>query len=203
MNRALAYTMLASLVLVAGCSKAPTEKVAAAEQAVNDARTAGAPKYLPEEFAKLESTLMNAKHEIAEQDAKFGLMRDYEKADQMLVAAQADAGRLASETGRKKEESKASALQAQQAAQGAVKNAQDLVAKAPVGKDRAAVQAIKADVEGLASSLPEVQKGIEAEDYQAAQARAKAIQDKSQAVSAEIETALAKMHKPQVAKKKQ
>ena len=203
MKKALPYTMLALVVLVIGCSKAPTEKVAAAEQAVNDARAAGAPKYLPEEFAKLESTLMNAKHEIAEQDAKFGLMRDYEKADQMLVAAQADAGRLAAETGRKKEESKTSAVQAQQAAQGAVKNAQDLVAKAPVGKDRAAVEAIKADVEGLANSLPEVQKAIDAEDYQAAQAKAKAIQDKSQAVSAEIETALAKVHKPQVARKKQ
>ena len=203
MKKALPYTMLALVVLVIGCSKAPTEKVAAAEQAVNDARASGAPKYLPEEFAKLESTLMNAKHEIAEQDAKFGLMRDYEKADQMLVAAQADAGRLASETGRKKEESKTSAVQAQQAAQGAVKNAQDLVAKAPVGKDRAAVEAIKADVEGLANSLPEVQKAIDAEDYQAAQAKAKAIQDKSQAVSAEIETALAKVHKPQVARKKQ
>jgi hypothetical protein len=202
MKKALPYTMLALVVLVIGCSKAPTEKVAAAEQAVNDARAAGAPKYLPEEFAKLESALMNAKHEIAEQDAKFGLVRDYEKADQMLVAAQADAGRLAAETGRKKEESKTSAVQAQQAAQGAVKNAQDLVAKAPVGKDRAAVEAIKADVEGLANSLPEVQKAIDAEDYQAAQAKAKAIQDKSQAVSAEIETALAKVHKPQVARKK-
>jgi hypothetical protein len=202
MKKALPYTMLALVVLVIGCSKAPTEKVAAAEQAVNDARAAGAPKYLPEEFAKLESALMNAKHEIAEQDAKFGLVRDYEKADQMLVAAQADAGRLAAETGRKKEESKTSAVQTQQAAQGAVKNAQDLVAKAPVGKDRAAVEAIKADVEGLANSLPEVQKAIDAEDYQAAQAKAKAIQDKSQAVSAEIETALAKVHKPQVARKK-
>jgi len=202
MKKALPYTMLALVVLVIGCSKAPTEKVAAAEQAVNDARAAGAPKYLPEEFAKLESALMNAKHEIAEQDAKFGLVRDYEKADQMLVVAQADAGRLAAETGRKKEESKTSAVQTQQAAQGAVMNAQDLVAKAPVGKDRAAVEAIKADVEGLANSLPEVQKAIDAEDYQAAQAKAKAIQDKSQAVSAEIETALAKVHKPQVARKK-
>ena len=204
MKNVLPYTMtILSLVLLVGCSKAPTEKVSAAEQAVNDARAAGAPKYLPDEFAKLESSLMNAKQEIAEQDSKFGLMRDYEKAEQMLVSTQAEAGRLTAETGKKKDEAKAAAIQAQQAAQAAVKNAQELVAKAPVGKDRAAVEAIKADVEGLTSSLPEVQKAIDAQDYQAAQANAKAIQDKSQAVSAEIETALAKVHKPQVARKKQ
>jgi len=204
MKSVLLYTMtILSLVLLVGCSKAPTEKVSAAEQAVNDARAAGAPKYLPDEFAKLESSLMNAKQEIAEQDSKFGLMRDYEKAEQMLVSAQAEAGRLTAETGKKKGEAKAAAIQAQQAAQAAVKHAQELVAKAPVGKDRAAVEAIKADVEGLTSSLPEVQKAIDAQDYQAAQANAKAIQDKSQAVSAEIETALAKVHKPQVARKKQ
>ncbi|WP_447978809.1 hypothetical protein [Candidatus Nitrospira bockiana] len=186
-----------ALLLIIGCAKAPTEKVAAAEKAVNDARAAGAAKYLPDEFAKLEGTLTSAKNELAEQDAKFGLLRDYEKAEQSLAAVQTDAARVASETTKKKEEAKAAAVQAQQGAQEAVKNAQDLVARAPVGKDRAAVEAIKADVEGLVTSLPEIQKAIDAEDYQAAEAKAKAVQEKSQAVATEIETALAKVQKAQ------
>lgn len=202
MKRLLMFAVVPVLLLSAACAKAPTEKVTAAEKAVNDARMAGAPKYAPEEFAKLESALTNAKNEVAEQDAKFGFLRDYEKAEQVLTATQTEATRVSAETAKRKEEAKATAVQAQQAADAAVKAAQSLVARAPVGKDRAALEAIKADIDGLATSLPDIQKTIDAEDYQAAQAKAKAIQDKSQAVSAELESALAKVHKAKPIKKK-
>ena len=96
------------------------------------------------------------------------------------------------EVGKKKEEMKAAAIQAHRDAQAAVKTAQQLVAKAPVGKDRAALEAIKADVRGLNASLTEVAAALEAGDYKAAQSKAKAIQDKSHSVSAEIQSALAK-----------
>ncbi len=202
MKRLLMFAVVPMLLLSTACGKAPTESVTAAEKAVNDARTAGAPKYAPEEFAKLESVLTNAKNEIAEQDAKFGFLRDYEKAEQVLTAAQTEATRVSAETAKRKEEAKAAAVQAQQAAQSAVTAVQVLVAKAPVGKDRAALEAIRADIVGLATSLPDIHKTIEAEDYQAAQAKAKAVQDKSQAVSAELESALAKVHKAKPTKKK-
>jgi hypothetical protein len=202
MKRLLMFAVVPILLLSAACAKAPTEKVTAAEKAVNDARTAGAPKYAPEEFAKLESALTNAKNEVAEQDGKFGFLRDYEKAEQVLTATQTEAARVSAETVKRKEEAKAAAVQAQQTAQSAVTTAQGLVAKAPVGKDRAALEAIKADIDGLTTSLPDIQKTIDAEDYQAAQAKAKAVQDKSQAVSAELESALAKVHKVKPTKKK-
>ena len=202
MKRLLMFAVVPVLLLSAACAKAPTEKVTAGEKAVNDARMAGAPKYAPEEFAKLESALTNAKNEVAEQDAKFGFLRDYEKAEQVLTATQTEATRVSAETAKRKEEAKATAVQAQQAADAAVKAAQGLVARAPVGKDRAALEAIKADIDGLATSLPDIQKTIDAEDYQAAQAKAKAVQDKSQAVSAELESALAKVHKAKPIKKK-
>lgn len=202
MKRLFMFMVVPVLLLATACTKAPTEKVTAAEKAVDDARAAGAPKYTPEEFAKLESALTNAKSEIAEQDAKFGFLRDYEKAEQGLTVAQTEATRVSAETAKRKEEAKTGAVQAQQAAQVAVTTAQQLVAKAPVGKDRAALEAIKADIDGLATSLPDIQKTLDAEDYQAAQAKAKAVQDKSQAVSAELESALAKVHTAKSAKKK-
>jgi hypothetical protein len=201
MKRLLIVTIVPVLMLTTACAKAPTDNVTAAEKAVNDARAVGAPKYAPEEFAKLESALTNAKNEVAEQDAKFGFLRDYEKAEQGLTAAQTEATRVSAETAKRKEEVKTGAVQAQQAAQAAVAAAQDLAKKAPVGKDRAALEAIKADLDGLAISLPDIQKTLDAEDYQAAQAKAKAVQDKSQAVSAELETALAKVHRAKPTKK--
>jgi hypothetical protein len=180
---------------VTGCTQAPTEKLAATEQAINDAQTAGAPNYMAEDFAKLEGMLTNAKNEIAEQDSKFGILRDYGSAEQLLATAQAEATRVTAETAKKKEQAKQVALQAQEAAQASVKMTQDLVKRAPVGKDRAAVEAIKADAQGLTASLSEVQTAIDAGDYLAAQAKAKAIKEKSHAVAAEIQTALAKVSK--------
>ena len=180
------------LLLVFGCAKAPTDKLAAAEQAVNEARTAGAADYMAEDFAKIEGMLANAKTEISQQNDKVAVLRDYEKAEQFLMAAQTESARVMGEVGRKKEEVKAAAIQAHRDAKEAVRTAQQLVAKAPVGKDRAALEAIKADVRGLSASLTEVSAALEAGDYKAAQSKAKAIQDKSQSVSAEIQSALAK-----------
>lgn len=193
MKQSFIYFMVVSaLALILGCAKPPTDKLAAAEKAVNEARTAGASTYLAEDFAKLEGMLTTAKNEIAEQDAKLALLRDYGKAEQLLAAVETDAVRVNTEAAKKKEEAKAAALQAQRAAQESVKTTQELVKKAPVGKDRAALQAIKADAQGLTASLPDVQKALDAGDYQAALTKAKAIQEKSQAVQAEIQGAMTK-----------
>lgn len=185
--------LIPALVLVVGCTQAPTDKLATTEKAINDARAAGAANYMAEDFAKLDGMLTNAKNEMAEQDSKFGFLRDYGKVEELLASAQTEAGRVTAEAAKKKEEAKQVALQAQQAAQESVKTAQDLVAKAPVGKDRAAVEAIKADAKGLTTSLAEVQTSIDSGDYLAAQAKAKAIKEKSEMVAAEIRGALAKV----------
>ncbi|MBI4400100.1 MAG: hypothetical protein HY581_00525 [Nitrospirae bacterium] len=193
MRRWFTFALAPVLLLAVGCAKAPTEKLESAEKAVNEARTAGAPSYMAEDFAKLEGMLANAKKEIADQDAKMALLRDYGKAEQLLASVPTDAVRVTADTAKKKEEAKVAAMQAQQAAQKAVKTAQDLVAKAPAGKDRAALEAIKADAKGLTTSLTEVQAAIDAGDYLAAQAKAKAIREKSEAVATEIRNALAKV----------
>lgn len=190
------------MLLLAACAQPPTEKLATAEKAVADAQAAGAQAYLAEDFTKLDGMLASAKKEITEQDAKFALLRDYGKSEQLLASISGDAGRVMTETGKKKEEAKAAATQAQQGAQEAVKAAQDLVAKAPAGKDRAALQAIKADAEGLTASLAEIQKALDGGDYQGAQAKAKAIQDKAQSIGAEVQIAMAKMQKGKPAKQK-
>jgi hypothetical protein len=191
-----------ALVLVAGCAKPPTDQIDAAEKAVKDAQQSGAATYVAEEYAKIEGTLAALKKEVADQDAKFALLRDYGKAEQLAAAAKADAERVKADAEKKREEAKSAALQAQQIAQESVKATLDLVAKAPAGKDRAALEAIKADAEALKASLNQVQIAIDKGDYQAAQTQAKAIHEKSTAVSQEIETALAKIGKGKAPAKK-
>lgn len=182
-------------ILLAGCAKPPAEQIEAAEKALKEAQMSGAATYTAQEYAKLEASLTAMKKEVADQDGKLALFRDYGKVEQLAASAKADGERVKAEAVIKKEEAKAGALQAQQVAQEAVKSAVELVATAPVGKDRAALEAIKNDVEALKTSLSQIQLAIDKEDYPAAQTQAKAIHDKGQTVSAELENALAKVGK--------
>ncbi len=193
MKRIMMLLLAPAFLLAVGCGKAPTDKLAETEKSVLDAKLAGASAYMAEDFAKLEGMLTNAQKEIDGQNAKFMLFRDYGKAEQLLASVRAEAPKLIEETAKKKEEAKDAALKAHDAAKGAVKQAQALVAKAPVGKDRAAVEAIKNDSKALTASLNEVQMAIASEDYLTAQAKAKAVQDKSRALAAEVKGALAKV----------
>ena len=192
MKRIMTILLAPTLLLAIGCSKAPDDKLGEAEKAVMDAKLAGAQAYVAEDFSKLEGMLNNAKKEMDDQNVKFVLFRDYGKTEQLLASVQAETPKLLEETAKKKEEAKDTALKAQEAAKEAVKKAQALVAKAPVGKDRAAVEAIKNDAKALTASLNDVQMAMDAEDYLTAQAKAKAVQDKSLSLSSEVRGALAK-----------
>lgn len=192
MKRIMTMLLVPALLLAVGCGKAPNDKLGEAEKAVLDAKLAGAQAYVAEDFAKLEGMLNNAKKEMDDQNAKFVLFRDYGKTEQLLVSVQAETPRLLEETAKKKAEAKDAALKAHEAAKDAVKKAQALVARAPVGKDRAAVEAIKNDAKALTASLNDVQMAMDTEDYLTAQAKARAVQDKSLSLSSEVRGALAK-----------
>jgi hypothetical protein len=187
--------VMCTLLMLTACAKPPTEQIDAAEKAVKEAQASGASTYVPDEYAKIEGTLAALKKEESDQEGKFALFRDYGKVEQLAITAKTEAERLTTEATKKKEEAKAAALQAQHVAQDAVKTTLELVAKAPAGKDRAALESIKADAEALKASLNQVQMAIDTADYPTAQTKAKAIEEKSHAVSQEIETALAKIGK--------
>jgi hypothetical protein len=190
-TRHLFVSILGLCVLITGCAQPPADQINAAEQAVKDAQQTGAATYVANDYAKVEGLLAAMKTEVAEQDAKFALLRDYGKAEQLAATTKAEAERIKADAAKKMEESKFAAVQAQQAAQAAVASTLALVAKAPVGKDRAAIQSIKT----LKASLNDVQMMLDKADYLGAQTKGKAIQDKAESVSHEIETALAKIGK--------
>jgi hypothetical protein len=182
-------------VLTSGCAQPPADQITAAEQAVKEAQQSGAATYVANDYAKVEGLLTAMKTEVAEQDGRFALLRDYGKAEQLAAMTKAEAERVQVDAAKKLEEAKSSATQAQHAAQTSVTSTLELVAKAPAGKDRAALESIKTDAEALKASLNDVQMMLDKADYLGAQTKAKAIQEKADAVSHEIETALAKIGK--------
>lgn len=193
--RHLLVSIMGACLLMSGCAQPPADQINAADQAVKDAQQSGAATYVPDDYAKLEGLLSAMKTEVAEQDGKFALFRDYGKAEQLAATTKAEAERLKTEAAQKLEEAKFGATQAHHAAQASVTSTLELVAKAPVGKDRAALQTIKTDAEALKASLNDVQMMIDKGQYLGAETKAKAIQEKADAVSHEIETALAKIGK--------
>lgn len=193
--RHLLVSIVGMCLLLSGCAQPPADQINAADQAVKDAQQSGAATYVPDDYAKLEGLLSAMKTEVAEQDGKFALLRDYGKAEQLAATTKAEAERLKTEAAQKLEEAKFGATQAHHAAQASVTSTLELVAKAPVGKDRAALQTIKTDAEALKASLNDVQMMIDKGQYLGAETKAKAIQEKADAVSHEIETALAKIGK--------
>ena len=192
---ALVGVLLAGALMVLKSETAPMEKLGAAEKAVNDAKAAGVPTSMPDDFAKLEDLLAKARTEIEEQNAKLGFLRTYAKADQLLTAVLTEAARLIAEAGKRQEEAKAAAVQAQRTAQEAVTQAQDLLEGAPAGKEQAALTLIKADIRKLGASLSEVQAALDSRNYQAAEAKANEIREKAQGVAAELRQAIEKVKK--------
>jgi len=184
-----------TLLAMAGCAQPPTDQINAATQAVKDAEQSGAATYLANDYAKIEAMIGALQSEVTSQDDKFALLRDYGKVAELAAAVKTEAERVKADAIKKMEEAKFAATQAHHAAQEAVQTTLQLVAQAPAGKDRAALEAIKSDADALKASINEVQMMLDKSDYMGAQTKAKAIQEKSQAVSQEIQTALAKIGK--------
>lgn len=184
--------VVAAAVLT-GCAEAPKEQLEAAQQAVEAAQTAGAPDYAKEEFTKLEQEFTEAKEEIANQEKAFALFRSYGKADEMLKRVAQHAKEVEEIARMKKAEAKAVAESGEKEAQTIVASVQELVAQAPVGKERAAVEAIKADLNGLQGRLGTIHSLIEKGDYAGAEAQAKALKEKGALLSQEIQKAIEKV----------
>ena len=75
--RHILLSIVGMCVLMSGCAQPPADQLNAAEQAVKDAQHSGAATYAANEYAKVEGLLAAMKTEVAEQDGKFALLRDY------------------------------------------------------------------------------------------------------------------------------
>ena len=83
LRKASLVSLALTLVVIAGCAEPPTQQIQEAEKALKDAQESGAATYSADEYAKLEGTLAALRKEVADQDEKFTLFRDYGKAQQL------------------------------------------------------------------------------------------------------------------------
>jgi hypothetical protein len=187
----MALLAVAALVFSA-CGSKPTKAIDDAKASLEALAKEGADKYAPEEYKKLNDNLTAALDEVKGQEGK--LFKKYGKVVELLNQVNTDAAALKAALPDKIEAAKNAALALQTEAQNAVKEAEALLKKAPMGKGtKADIEAFKADLKGLNESLPQIQTALEAKDYIGAADQAKAIKDKAMSIVEEINAAIAKV----------
>ena len=186
--------MFAVTIVFTACAKQPTQELNDAKAAIDAAIAEGGEKYANEEVKTLNDEITAAMDEIKTQDGK--ILKNYDKAKELLAKVKTGGETLKTEMPAKKEKAKNDAMAALDAAKAAVNDARTLLGKAPRGKGTMAdIEALKADVAGLESSLTEVQTLMDGEDYFAAADKANGIKTKAEEVSSQISQALEKVGK--------
>lgn len=190
--------LLLALTLTAGisaCSKQPAEEIGATKTAVDAAISEGAEKYAAEDFKALQDSLTAAMEEVKAQEGK--MFGKYDKAKELLAQVKTNAEAVKTKAVAARDEMKVGATTAKDAATAALVDVQALLAAAPVGKgSEADLEAMRADVAGLDTTLAEVQPLIDGGDFVLAKEKADAILAKVAAITTEIQAAEAKMPAP-------
>jgi len=182
----------AVLLGMVGCAQPPTQQLEAARKAVETARTAGAGKYAMEEFAQLEQQMNSARQELAVQEQTMTIFRSYSEAEKMLAQVVAKGAQVEVHAGARKEAVKSAALTMEKEAQQAIESARELLAGVPVGKNRAAAEAINHDLGRLEEYLKGIHNLVAKGEYLAAEMQAEALKEKVAAIAEEIQKAVAK-----------
>jgi len=84
-------TIVCTIVLFAACSEPPRKEIDQAQQAVDNARQAGAEQYAPEAFAAATSALQQAREAVDQRDYRLALSRAVDASDRAQEAAKAAA----------------------------------------------------------------------------------------------------------------
>jgi murein L,D-transpeptidase YafK len=91
-------------MLISGCQKAPSLKVDRTKNTIAMAVSADAPRYANSVYNQADSLLAEAGLEIARQDGRFMIFRDYDRADSLLTEANALALQAINEANQNKNE---------------------------------------------------------------------------------------------------
>jgi hypothetical protein len=184
--------MAFALILVAACAKAPEIEMQSSQAAMQAAVGAEAAEYALGTYQMAVDTLKAAEAALKEQDAKFGLFRNYGKVKQLFASAQALAEKANAEAVAEKERMKGELTGMLVGTQALLDSANVMLTKAPRGKgSKADIELIKTDLASAATAMDQAKADFEGGRYKAALAGLTGIQDKARSILAEIEAAFA------------
>jgi hypothetical protein len=182
--------VLGLAVTVVGCGTPPTAEIDAAKTAITNAGTAGATEYAPDSLKAAEDAQAALDAEMKAQDGKW--FKSYDKAKELAAAAKAAGEKAAADAAAGKEKAKADATQGIADAKAALKEAEDLLAKAPKGKGSAAdIAAMKTDLTNAATTITEAETALNDGKFLDAKAKAESAKNAATTVKTAVEQAKA------------
>jgi hypothetical protein len=188
---------LAAIVMVAvlaSCGKVPQAEIDAANAAIEAAKVAEAPVYVPSEFTAVQDSLNIIMADIEVQNSK--LFKKFGPAKADLLTTTALANQVAINAGLKKEEVKKEAETLLTEIKAVIEENATLITKAPRGKDGAAVIAqIKTDIASIDASLVEAQGSYDSGAYMDALNKIKAAKERATGINTELKDAIAKVRR--------
>ena len=185
------FLLAGSILVLAGCASAPTEELNTAQQAKDEASSAQAEKYVPDEFQKAQSTLDQAQTAMNAETNKFSAFRNYDAVKTQLAQATQEFKTAAQDAQTKKDEVQKQDQQDLADAEQALATAQSALEKAPKGKGtQADLEAMKADLDAASSSLDQARQHMQSGDYLEAQTEIQAAKSKADSVNSQIEEAI-------------
>lgn len=169
----------------------PQADIDAANNAVEQAKVAGAEIYLSEQYLAVQDSMKVAMENLELQKSK--LFRNYDEPKIQLAKVVELATQLEQNTMVKKEEVKTEV----QAIIEQVKTLQtennDLLTKAPKGKEgAAALEAIKSDIDAINTSMAEIENLFNQSEYKSALDKVNVLNEKSASINNELKEAIEK-----------
>jgi len=187
------FVLLATVLLLAGCASKPDQEIAAAQKALEAARTAEADLYSADAYQAASDAMKSASVEIDAQAQKSSFSRNYDKAKDLLAQVKTEADSAASTAGANKEQVKTDAQAAQTEAQAALDAAKEALAKAPKGKGtKADLEALQGDLTAAETSFNEAKASLDGGKFMDARNQFMAVKEKADAVAADIQQATQK-----------
>ncbi len=180
-----------SALLLAGCGKVPEAALTTAKASLDEAKAAGADIYAAKELDVAMDSLGAAEAEIQKQNGKFVLFRSYKEAERVLVVAQGlgSTAKQAAVVNKQKAKEEAEQLIVQVTTM--VDSTRALMTVAPKDKEgKKIMEAITADLESVAATLPELSAKMAKEDYRGAAQLARGSMQRVEGIRKEIQDAI-------------
>lgn len=182
------------MVAMVGCGKMPHAEIDAAKAAVESVKGLQADIYLPAEFGQLQDSLNVAIAGIEAQQSKMFKSFGDEKVKLEAVVSAAD--EVSRKTAIRKDEVKAEAESLLATLTATITENKELIAKAPKGKDGAAVlEVIKTEMTVIETSVAEATTLHIGGEYMTALDKFKAANDKATRINTELKEAIAKVRR--------
>ena len=183
----LSTSCLLALMTGVGCTERPSDHIGAAERLVTEARQGQASVYATEDVQRLERLLLTLQATVEEQDDYPRFMRDYGHADTLAVRIARDAQNVIDRSSTEHDQAHHEASVAVDEAEAVLAQTRQRIRDVTKQDGVGGMRRLAVDSEALVVSMSRAKDALDAEDYLAATARARAITAQGRSLTDQVD----------------